>query len=115
MTGYIYFRTTEFYDDHNACKMGKTTNIYERDIIYAADELRRGCFEAVFEVPNENLIDIEQLIQRKFKNLNIRGDAGTEFYDKKIMNLVESYLQEINFNYKKLNDKEINNLLQKWI
>ena len=53
--GYIYFRRHPSYDADDACKMGKTNNIPERDTQYATGEIQRGYFEAVFEVPIEKM------------------------------------------------------------
>ena len=47
--GYIYIKFHPSYE--NACKLGKASNIIERDSQYATGELRRGKFEAVFEIP----------------------------------------------------------------
>ena len=49
--GYIYVRFHESYEKYNACKLGKTQNIPDRDTQYATGEIKRGYFEAVFEVP----------------------------------------------------------------
>ena len=77
--GYIYVRNHPSYDVENACKMGKANNIPERDTQYATGEIRRGYFEAVFEVPIENMGIVERLLQNEFRELNIKYDAGTEF------------------------------------
>ena len=49
--GYIYVRNHPSYDLLNACKLGKTQNIPERDITYATGEIVRGNFDIIFEVP----------------------------------------------------------------
>ncbi len=49
--GYVYVRTHPSYEEHDACKMGKTNNIPEGDTSYATSEIKRGVFEIVFEVP----------------------------------------------------------------
>ncbi len=53
--GYIYVRTHPGYDINGVCKLGKASNIPERDSVYATSELRRGVFEVVFEVSNKNI------------------------------------------------------------
>ena len=45
--GYIYIRKQESYDLHNACKLGKTINIPERESNYITCEIQRGYFEDV--------------------------------------------------------------------
>jgi len=108
--GYIYIRNHPSYDD--ACKMGKANNIPERDTQYATGELKRGYFEAVFEVPIEKTVIIERLLQIQFYELNIKYDAGTEFYNKKIITLIEPYLNTLGVKYKKLSKEEISDLVR---
>ena len=67
--GYIYIRTHPSYDIENACKVGKTKNIPERENTYATGEIKRGNFEAVFEVPFENMDEISaSVIQDEITN-----------------------------------------------
>ena len=82
---YIYVRIHPSYELENACKMGKTINIPERDTQYATGEIKRGYFEAVFEVPIEKMGIVERLLQNEFRELNVKYNAGTEFYNKKII------------------------------
>ena len=60
MNGYIYIRNHVSYE--NACKIGKTLNIPERDTQYATGELKRGYFENVYEVSIKQMDIIERLI-----------------------------------------------------
>ena len=110
--GYIYVRNHPSYDVNNACKMGKATNIPERDTQYATGEIKRGYFEAVFEVPIEKMGIVERLLQNEFRELNIKYDAGTEFYNKKIITLIEPYLITLRIKYRKLSKQEISDLLR---
>lgn len=86
--GYIYVRNHPSYDVDDACKMGKANNIPERDTQYATGEIKRGYFEAVFEVPIEKMGIVERLLQNEFRELNVKYDAGTEFYNKKLLLLL---------------------------
>ena len=79
-SGYIYIRCHPSYDEYDVCKIGKASNIPERDSQYATGEFIRGQFEAVFEVSFEKMGEIEIGIQNKFQELNIREDGGIEFY-----------------------------------
>ena len=47
---------------------------------YASGEIKRG----YFEVPIEKLGIVERLLQNEFLELNVKYDAGTEFYNKKL-------------------------------
>jgi superfamily II DNA or RNA helicase len=110
--GYIYIRTHQSYNEYDACKMGKTTNIPERDIQYATGEIKRGYFEVVIQVPVLKLNIIERLLQNEFCYLNVKHDAGIEFYNKKITTLIEPYLTNIGLQFKKLTKQEIDDLVR---
>jgi superfamily II DNA or RNA helicase len=111
-TGYIYVRNHTSYDIYEVCKMGKANNIPERDTQYATGEIKRGYFEAVFEVPIKQMGIIERLLQNKFCELHVKYDAGTEFYNKKIITLIEPYLITLRIKYKNLSKQEISDLLR---
>jgi hypothetical protein len=108
--GYIYIRNHSSYDEYNACKMGKTNNIPDRDSQYVTGEIKRGNFDVVFEVLFEQLSFIEESLQYEFRELNIRCDGGTEFYNKNIIVFIEPYLITHGIKYKKLTKQEINDL-----
>jgi hypothetical protein len=108
--GYIYVRYHNAYE--NACKLGKASNIPERDSQYATGELKRGFFKLVFRIQNENMGKIEVMLQEEFYNLNIRYDGGTEFYDKKITALIEPYFIEKEIEYLKLSEQEVEELVR---
>ena len=110
--GYIYTRNHASYENYDACKLGKAHNIPERDTQYATGEITRGHFEEVFEVPITQMGIIERLLQNEFNVLHIKYDAGTEFYDKKIINLIEPYLITLGIKYKKLSKQEIRDLVR---
>jgi hypothetical protein len=107
---YIYIRTHPSYDVYNACKLGKASNITDKDKEYVSRELQRGYFESVFEVPIQKLDIIGRLLHSEFEELNIRYDAGTQFYNKEIITLIEPYLSSLRIDYKKLSVQEINDL-----
>lgn len=108
-SGYIYVRCHPSYE--TSCKIGKTDNIPDRDSQYATGEIKRGYFEEVFEVTNMGIV--ERLLQIEFKKFNVKYDAGTEFYDKKVIQMIEPYLKRIGIKYKRLTNQEINNLLRR--
>ena len=110
--GYIYTRNHASYEVYDACKLGKAHNIPERDTQYATGEITRGHFEEVFEVPITQMGIIERLLQTEFSELHIKYDAGTEFYNKQIINLIEPYLITLGIKYKKLSKQEISDLVR---
>jgi hypothetical protein len=112
INGYIYIRNHPSYNEYDACKMGKTTNIPERDMQYATGEIKRGYFEFVIQVPILKLNIIERLLQNEFCYLNVKHNAGIEFYNKKIIPLIEPYLTNIKLQFKKLSKQEIDDLVR---
>jgi len=48
----------------------------------------------------------------KFRELNVKYDAGTEFYNKKIITLIEPYLITLGIKYRKLTKQEISDLVR---
>ena len=110
--GYIYVRNHASYDIDDVCKMGKANNIPDRDTQYATGEIKRGYFEAVFEVSIKQVGIIERLLQDEFIELNVYYDAGTEFYNKKIVSLIEPYFISRGIKYRKLSNQEISDLLR---
>jgi superfamily II DNA or RNA helicase len=108
MSGYIYVRTHPSYGI--ACKLGKASNIPERDSQYATGEIHRGEFDAIYEIKNVGLI--ERLLQYEFRKFNIRYNAGREFYNKHIISLIEPYFNKNGFTYRKLSKQDIDALVR---
>jgi hypothetical protein len=117
--GYIYVRRHPSYEKcpstgkiYNACKLGKTKNIVERDATYRTGEIKKGNYEDVYAVPIKSMDKIERLLQFEFKEFHIKEDAGTEFYDNKIIELIEIYLINKGFVYRKLTKQEISDQIR---
>ena len=112
LSGYIYLRNHLSYDIYNLYKLGRAINIPERDTQYATGEIIRGYFVAVYKIYVNpiKLKFIEKLLHNEFYDLNKIYNAGTEFYDKKIIDLIEPVFNKYGFKYKKLSENEIKNL-----
>lgn len=110
--GYIYIREHSTYDEFNACKLGKTKNIPERDSTYVTNEIKRGHFGLVIELTLNIISFIEKLLQYEFFEYNIKFNAGTEFYSKEIITLIEPCLIKYNIEYRKLSKEEIDKLIR---
>ena len=113
--GYIYLRQHENYDEHNVYKLGKTSNFIGRDSTYSTGEFKRGKFIWGLKILKENPDDIndtfvEKRLQRRFKNYHRIYDGGTEFYDKKIIDEIESFLNETIVKFKVLTSEEISKI-----
>lgn len=109
--GYIYIRFTEWYDIYNACKVGKTESIPDRENTYITSEIKRGYFEQVYKVPIKQMSNIERQIQCEFNYLHINfPNSATEMFNKEIIELIEPFLIKLKIKYTKLTREDINNL-----
>jgi len=111
--GYIYVRTHEAYDIYDACKLGKTDNIINRESSYITGEIKRGVFSYVFEVHLEKLSHAEVVLASEFESYNVYFDGGTEFYKKAIIPLILDVLTKHNIEAKQLTYEEIERLTAK--
>ena len=115
MNGYIYIRTNEYWDLYDAYKLGKSSNILDRENNYITSEIHRGKYIMVIEL-NIDIMDIvEERLQQYFNKLgyHIKFNAGTEFYKKEIIKNIIPYLTENKINHKILSESEIENLIRK--
>lgn len=114
MSEYIYIRrNTFYYDQFNICKLGRTTNIPERDNNYATGELKRGYFELVIELYKIKSSVIENILKNEFKKLNVVYNGGLEFFNIEIIDLIVPFLNKMNMEFKVLTKNEIDNLTRK--
>jgi len=96
---------------YNACKLGKAVIIPDRNSTYVTGEIERGYFYPVFRVDINFLNQIENELQNEFIDYHIYKGGGTEFYSLEIINLIESFLKNKNYNYHVLTQIEIDNLI----
>lgn len=117
--GYIYVRTHPTYSNtqYNACKLGKASNIPERDSQYATGELIRGDFNLVIEFDTIIIAGtVERMLQRYFtcQGFHVKYDAGTEFYKQDIITQIVPFLEKTNIVFRVLSGEEINGLTRTW-
>ena len=109
--GYIYVRNHYSYFEYNAIKLGKTSNLSDRDSIYKTYEIKKGWFELVIEVELSDLSSVETFLLNYFSLQHIKFDAGSEFFDISIINDIPVALSKTNFIFKILNQSSIDTLL----
>ena len=108
--GFIYGRRNNSYELEKAFKLGLTSNIPERDCVYTTGEIVRGHFYPVFQVKHNLMSKIETELQLYFDDFHIYKGGGTEFYSIEIIDKIEKYLKEHNYDFSSLTEIEINNL-----
>jgi hypothetical protein len=96
--GYVYFRKYEVFE---ICKLGITNSLYHADMD-CINEFINSDYVVVFEVPIQKMAEIEQEIIYKFDDLRVIKEHGKYFYNKEILDLVEPFLIERGYTYKKL-------------
>jgi len=109
--GYVYVRRNNSYNIYNACKLGITSNIPDRNLQYITGEIERGYFYPVFSVDILFLNQIEYELQKEFVNHHIYRGGGIEFYNIEIINLIEPFLIKKKYKFYTLTEIEINNLI----
>jgi len=112
--GYIYIRTNEYWDMHDAFKLGKTLNIIDREQTYITSEIKRGTYIMIFEIEISILNKTEKQLQHYFNklNLHVKFNAGIEFYKKEIVKLIIPFFDKNNVKYKILSKNEIDGLIE---
>ena len=115
MNGYIYIRTNEYWDLYDAYKLGKTSNILDRENNYITSEVKRGKYMMIIELNIDIMDNIEKQLQEYFNKLglHIKFNAGIEFYKKEIENKIIPYLKNNKIIHKVLTEEEIMNLIRK--
>ena len=110
LLGYIYIRDNKWYVENNVYKVGITTSIKDRSNTYITGELYRGFYVKIYELKvNQSMLKIiDNKIKNKFKkDYNIYFDGGTEFYNRKILNIIEPYLNELNIKFTSKTEDEL--------
>ena len=106
--GYIYIRKNNWYNMFNICKLGKTVNIPDRDSTYITSEIERGHFYPIYSVDINLMDQIEKELQHEFIDYHFYKGGGKELYSIQIINLIELFLKNKNYNYHILTHEEIN-------
>lgn len=96
---YLYLRENENYNIHNVYKLGITNNINECDEHYSKSELTKGKFAFIIQLIHNNPNLIIKFLQILFTQYEFKKNIGNNFYDKKILNLIEDVLIECNISH----------------
>lgn len=110
-SGFVYIRCHTAYE--NACKLGITSNLVERDSLYSTGEVRRGTFVKMLEIHHVSAKIVETVLQKEFKSHHVYFDAGTEFFDQAIIPLIEPFLTEIGIDYVSISQNDFNRMKRK--
>ena len=106
---YIYIRDNIWYNSENIFKVGITTSIKDRNNTYITGELYKGFYVKIYEldVNPQKLKLIDNLFKKDFKHLNIYFDGGTEFYDRCIINHIETFFINNNLDFISKTENEL--------
>ena len=114
VVGYFYIREHESYTKYDACKIGITKNIPERDMQYATGEIKRGQFTHVYKIwsgMSDRILEfIENIIHNEYNQHKVYIDGGTEFFKKEVIHYIEPLLNKLNITYIKLSKEDIQKL-----
>ncbi len=109
---YIYIRSNEACDMHNAYKFGGTRNIVDSECEHITMEITRGYYVKIILV-NEELHSIMKLLRKYFNKLglHIHGNTSGSFYNKHINDEIIPYLEKKDIAYRILSKDEVNNIM----
>lgn len=105
--GYIYFRDNDWYKFENVIKLGVTSSFKDRNCTYITSEIVSGKYICIIEIPLAKIKMIDRNLKSYFEKYHIYKGGGTEFYNRCIINLIESYLIEVGINFRILTPEEI--------
>lgn len=108
--GYIYIRNHESYEIYKLIKIGKTNDLISRGCTYATGEIKRGSYIQIYKLPIDILNQVDNHIKTEFKHYNNYYNAGTEFYNIKIINEIETFFINYNYNYQKISIDQIKHI-----
>ena len=108
--GFIYLRDNNWWLRENVIKMGISTFAKDRNNTYITSEIERGEYICLIEISLDKMKILDKFLKTYFKPYNIYKGGGTEFYDRNIIDLLVSYLNTLNVNFKVLTQDEINSI-----
>lgn len=101
--GYYYVRDTEWYQREEVVKLGITECIVSRSATYITGEIKKGCYLMVFEVPWQALRGLDRWMKEALAGFHIQHEgAGTEFYARSVLSVLDAMLQQTGIAYRKL-------------
>jgi len=108
--GYIYLRDNEWYRIKGVIIMGTTKDLKKTSKIYIADEIKKGKYISIIEIPINKVEIIDKYLKNYFNEYSIYVYEETDTYNRCIYALLEDYLKMMNIEYKVLTKEEINTI-----
>lgn len=106
--GYVYFWDSNYNQDDGVIKLGISSSLADRKGSYKTSNYKPGKYIFAFEIPYKMLKIIDRHLKNHFHPYHrYLEDGGTEFYDRKIIPLLEPHLQTLNLFYRELSQEEI--------
>jgi len=111
--GYIYIRTQRYYENEKIIKLGKTTDLYQRDMVYKTGEYYRGRYILICKL--EEVSKVERILQRYLKGLGYHcmENGGHEFFKEETKDKIEEILIELGILYEKIDVEEVMKKIEK--
>ena len=109
--GYIYLRSHISYQESNIIKVGKTTDLVNRDCVYATGEEYRGKYKIIYKFKYNILNTIDNHIKKEFKKYNHYKGGSTELFKTEIIDELEDFFKLFEYEYTKLSIEDIENSL----
>lgn len=108
--GYIYLRSHVSYIKSNIIKVGMTSDLVNRDCVYATGEEYRGKYEYIYKFKYEIIKIVDNHIKKYFKHLNHYKGGSTELFKTNIINELEEFFNLHSYEYTKFLVEDIERL-----
>jgi superfamily II DNA or RNA helicase len=110
MAGTIYIRDNQWFHQIGVYKLGKATSAKDRSSTYLTSEPIPGHYIMVIEV-GDKMNTVDKLMKKYFKKYQKYWvGGGTEYYDRCIENLLESFIKSLGIPYRILSKTEIDTM-----
>ena len=113
MIGYIYIRRSPQWDEFKCYKVGKTTNIVNRETTYITGEIERGSVIKAFKfinITDDYLNIIDNTLKYELEDYNFYKNAGTEFYKTECIHKIANIFKDYSIDFIELSEYDINEI-----
>jgi predicted helicase len=104
---YFYIRDNELCRSKNIFKLGVTDSLKNRNDNYITYEHKKGNFIKVYEIDKDLRHLVDKLHKEYFKRFRNYIDGGEEYYDRNVIDCIDSFFKCLDIKFRELSIEEI--------